>query len=421
MFSYPEKMGIKERQDRERHAVRESILTAARDLFVAEGYAQVSIRKIAERIEYSPAAIYSYFPSKDDIFFTLAAEGFQRLDQAIEAVAGAADPMDDLRNCWWAFYQFSKDQREFFHLMFVDRSVPAITEQWQGFGQLQQMLEKVAARIQRLVDAGRLPRHPRSACRAPRPVGGPDRSGRAGLHLPSRPRRGPRRPGPGRPRNHHRRPGRRHPSHVRAVPSAGPAAACRFLLESALMKASAVIAASAAALSLVVSAGCGGSAATPDAAAQSAAAEPAAVDVAAIKATAGTIESALELSGNLAPRARVGLKPRVPGAIERVLVDIGASVREGQPVATIDRREIDAQADAMAASVNVAKAGLESVEATLANAVLELERARNLFEKGALPRQRLDAAETAHQAAVAQRELAPRQPRAGRRRVAPRP
>ncbi len=157
MFSYPEKMGIKERQDRERHAVRESILTAARDLFVAEGYAQVSIRKIAERIEYSPAAIYSYFPSKDDIFFTLAAEGFQRLDQAIEAVAGAADPMDDLRNCWWAFYEFSKAQREFFHLMFVDRAVPAITEQWQGFGQLQQMLEKVAARIQRLVDAGRFP------------------------------------------------------------------------------------------------------------------------------------------------------------------------------------------------------------------------------------------------------------------------
>jgi AcrR family transcriptional regulator len=116
-------MGSRERQDRERHAVRESILTSARDLFVAEGYAQVSIRKIAERIEYSPAAIYSYFPSKDDIFFTLAAEGFQRLDQAIEAVAGAADPMDDLRNCWWAFYQF----------------------------------ERVAARIQRLVDAGVFP------------------------------------------------------------------------------------------------------------------------------------------------------------------------------------------------------------------------------------------------------------------------
>lgn len=163
-------------------------------------------------------------------------------------------------------------------------------------------------------------------------------------------------------------------------------------------------AASAAVLSLVVTA-CGGGP-SPEAAAQAAAPAPAAVDVAAVKAVAGTIESSLELSGNLVPRARVGLKPRVPGAIERVLVDIGQTVREGQPVATIDKREIDAQADAMAASVNVAKAGLESVEAALANAVLELDRSRNLFENGALPRQRLDAAETAHKAAVAQRELA---------------
>ena len=130
------------------------------------------------------------------------------------------------------------------------------------------------------------------------------------------------------------------------------------------MKARSLVAA-VAALSLVMVA-CGGSAATPEAA--QSAAEPAAVDIAAVKATAGTIESTLELSGNLAPRARVGLKPRVPGALERILVDIGMPVREGQPVATIDRREIDAQADAMTASVNVAKAGLESVEATLANA-----------------------------------------------------
>lgn len=150
-------MGIRERHDRERHAVRESILDAARDLFVSEGYGNVSIRKIAERIEYSPAAIYSYFPSKDEIFYALAAEGFTRLDQAITAVAGHPDPLEDLRNCWWAFYRFSKEHREFFHLMFVDRSVPAITEQWAGFGLMQQMIERVALRIQRSIDAGLLP------------------------------------------------------------------------------------------------------------------------------------------------------------------------------------------------------------------------------------------------------------------------
>jgi AcrR family transcriptional regulator len=150
-------MGIRERQDRERHAVREAILTAARDLFVAEGYANVSLRKVAERIEYSPAAIYSYFPGKDDIFFALAAEGFTRLDAAIRQCEGDPDPVQELRNCWWAFYRFSKEQREFFHLMFVDRAVPAITEQWPGFGVLQEMIDRVAQRIQRAIDARRFP------------------------------------------------------------------------------------------------------------------------------------------------------------------------------------------------------------------------------------------------------------------------
>jgi len=69
-------MGIKERQERDREAVRRAILDAARDLFVAEGYDNVSIRKIAERIEYSPAAIYGYFPSKDDIFLRSRKKGF---------------------------------------------------------------------------------------------------------------------------------------------------------------------------------------------------------------------------------------------------------------------------------------------------------------------------------------------------------
>src|SRR3954471_13067482 len=72
-------MGIKERQERDREAVRRAILDAARELFVAEGFQNVSIRKIAERIEYSPAAIYGYFASKDDIFFALAEEGFRLL------------------------------------------------------------------------------------------------------------------------------------------------------------------------------------------------------------------------------------------------------------------------------------------------------------------------------------------------------
>lgn len=167
------------------------------------------------------------------------------------------------------------------------------------------------------------------------------------------------------------------------------------------MKASHLFVLVAASLSLATVVACGGGSAP-----QAAPVAVPPVDVAAVKAQAGTLEATLELSGNLAPRARVGVKPRVPGAIERVLVEIGAAVREGQTVATLDRREIDAQADAAIATVAVAAAGVDAAEAGLSNATTELERARNLFEKGALPRQRLDAADTANKAAVAQRELA---------------
>jgi AcrR family transcriptional regulator len=150
-------MGIKERQDRERQAVRQAILDAARDLFVNEGYRNVSIRKIAERIEYSPAAIYSYFPAKDDIFYALAEEGFHRLDARVRSVLGDEDPIAELRACWWAYYEFSKEQREFFELMFVDRSVPQITEQWAGLAFMHQMIAFASGRIQRCIDAGIFP------------------------------------------------------------------------------------------------------------------------------------------------------------------------------------------------------------------------------------------------------------------------
>jgi AcrR family transcriptional regulator len=151
-------MGTKERHDRERQAVTVSILNAARDLFVAEGYQSVSIRKIAERIEYSPAAIYSYYASRDDIFLALAAEGFHLLDDKVQAAMKTDNALENVRACWWAFYEFSQDQPAYFELMFVDRSVPRITQQWEGFEFLQQMLTNAVNAIQTAIDAGAFPK-----------------------------------------------------------------------------------------------------------------------------------------------------------------------------------------------------------------------------------------------------------------------
>lgn len=151
-------MGIKERQDREKQAVRQSILEVARDLFITEGYRNVSIRKIAERIEYSPAALYSYFAGKDDIYMALAEDGFRRLDAKLRSSLVGETPLDQVRAGWWAFYEFSKEQPAYFELMFVDRSVPKITEGWEGFAILRSLMADATAWLQRAIDAGQLPR-----------------------------------------------------------------------------------------------------------------------------------------------------------------------------------------------------------------------------------------------------------------------
>ncbi len=151
-------MGIKERHERDREAVRRAILDAARDLFVTQGYQNVSIRKIAERIEYSPAAIYGYFPCKDDIFFALAEEGFRLLGRSDDAERrrqlDALEPLDRIRAMFWDVYTFSREHPEYFALMFVDRDVPRISREYERFAFVRAMKQTLIGRIQECIDAG---------------------------------------------------------------------------------------------------------------------------------------------------------------------------------------------------------------------------------------------------------------------------
>ena len=154
-------MGIKERQERDREAVRRSILDAARELFVAEGFQNVSIRKIAERIEYSPAAIYGYFPSKDDIFFSLAEEGFRLLGDPStgdrrDHLAGL-DPLQRIRSIFWRIYEFSREHPQYFALMFLDRSVPRISKEYDRFTFARETKQRVIEELERGVKANVFP------------------------------------------------------------------------------------------------------------------------------------------------------------------------------------------------------------------------------------------------------------------------
>jgi AcrR family transcriptional regulator len=154
-------MGIKERHERDREAVSRAILDAARELFVAEGFHNVSIRKIAERIEYSPAAIYGYFPSKDDIFYALAEEGFRLLgDPAAirdDERLKNATPIERIRAAFMRMYEFSREQPQYFALMFVDRSVPRISKEYERFSFARDMKETLLDDLRACIAAGELP------------------------------------------------------------------------------------------------------------------------------------------------------------------------------------------------------------------------------------------------------------------------
>jgi AcrR family transcriptional regulator len=151
-------VGIKERHERDREAVERAILDAARDLFVAEGYANVSIRKIAERIEYSPAALYVYFRGKDDIFFALAEEGFRLLSWSLRDDEDRSHgPLARVRGFFWHLYEFSREHPEYFALMFIDRSVPRICREYQRFAFARDTANRLIVEIQRCIDASIFP------------------------------------------------------------------------------------------------------------------------------------------------------------------------------------------------------------------------------------------------------------------------
>jgi AcrR family transcriptional regulator len=150
-------MGIKERHERDREAVKRAILDAARDLFVHEGYENVSIRKIAERIEYSPAAIYGYFPSKDEIFLQLAEEGVRLLAACDVGPLEGLPVIERLRRRVLRLYRFSIEHPQYFALMFVDRTVPGICRESERFTFAREKKDELIGEVEEAIGQGVFP------------------------------------------------------------------------------------------------------------------------------------------------------------------------------------------------------------------------------------------------------------------------
>ncbi len=112
-------MGTAERRRREKQEMRHLILDAARELFVSEGYEAVTMRKIAERIEYSPTAIYAYFADKASLVRELCEQDFLSLAQSFARIMAIADPIARLKACGAAYVQFALDFPQQYQFMFV--------------------------------------------------------------------------------------------------------------------------------------------------------------------------------------------------------------------------------------------------------------------------------------------------------------
>ncbi len=115
-------MGITERKTREKEELRSRIIEAAYEMFVKEGYEAVSLRKIAEVIEYSPATIYLHFKNKDELMYFVQQEGFDRFFEYLRPVQEIDDPRLQFREMGRLYLRFAIENPEVYDLMFILRS-----------------------------------------------------------------------------------------------------------------------------------------------------------------------------------------------------------------------------------------------------------------------------------------------------------
>lgn len=151
-------MGIVERKAREKEELRSRIIIAALEMYIAEGYDHVSIRKIADVVEYSPATIYLYFQSKDELMFFVQQEAFSRFFEFLAPALSIKDPVEQLRGLGRKYMEFGMANPQLYDLMFILQSPMKVVEienkGWECGFETFQLLEVV---VQNCQNAGYFP------------------------------------------------------------------------------------------------------------------------------------------------------------------------------------------------------------------------------------------------------------------------
>lgn len=119
-------MTSEDRRARERSAVQERILNAARDLFLKEGVEAVSLRKIAEAIEYTAPALYTHFRDKNEILKALCRQDFGALSAALLRAAKIADPAQRILRIGHAYIRFAVENPHQYRFMMMTAHPPEV-------------------------------------------------------------------------------------------------------------------------------------------------------------------------------------------------------------------------------------------------------------------------------------------------------
>ena len=112
-------MGSKDRIHRLKEQTRVNILDAAHDIVKDEGWQALSMRKIADKIEYTAPIIYEYYANKEAILLELTKKGFVLLAERMkEARDRHTDLADQIEAMWLAYWNFAFQETEYYQLMF---------------------------------------------------------------------------------------------------------------------------------------------------------------------------------------------------------------------------------------------------------------------------------------------------------------
>jgi Transcriptional regulator len=112
-------MGIAERKEKQKQEIRKMILDASMKLFAEQGFENVSIRKIADLIEYSPTTVYLYFKDKNEILFNLHEIGFQKMAEYNKELWEIRNPLVRLHKMGENYVRFGLENPEYYDLMFI--------------------------------------------------------------------------------------------------------------------------------------------------------------------------------------------------------------------------------------------------------------------------------------------------------------